>query len=142
MYDGSASASGQPFWPRRGSTRSCVTCRRKLHPQALPLLDALQGKIEDFLYAVNVQTDHGWKYHLKSGPMERKQWFETIHYDRAIFPEGEFEEFKNSVPENMVFFDIDGMRVDFPYSELGTVTADIRRGTESVLRGLTNYTVG
>jgi len=115
---------------------------KKLHPQETTLLDVLRGNIQDLMYAVNVQTDDGWKYHLKVGPMERKQWFEIIPYEQALFPEGKFEEFKSSMPENMIFFDIDGMRENFPYSDLSSVVASIRRGTESVITNLTNYLLG
>ncbi len=115
---------------------------KKFHPQQEPLLNALHGRIDDFLYAANVRTDTGWKYHLKLGPMERKQWFELIPYEQAIFPKGAFEEFKNSIPEKMLFFDIDGFREDFTYSELQSVVASIRRGTTEVLTDLANYARG
>jgi hypothetical protein len=115
---------------------------KKLHPQGTPLIDKLQGNVFDFMYAVNVQTDHAWKYYLKVGPMERRQWFELIPYEQALFAEGAFEEFKNSLPENMVFFDIDGMREDFAYSDLNSVAADIRRGADTVLTNLANYLLG
>jgi hypothetical protein len=115
---------------------------KKLHPQQEHLNNALHGVVEDFLYAAHVLTDTGWKYRLKVGPMERKQWFEIIPYEPALFPDGKFEEFKNSVPETMIFFDVDGLQEDFPYSDLAIVVGNIRRGTDEVLMDLANYVRG
>src|SRR5258706_587358 len=48
---------------------------KKFGPNSDYLDKALRGKLEDSGYFVNVRSDLGWRYHLRVGPMERKQWF-------------------------------------------------------------------
>ena len=116
---------------------------RKLFSPEDALARALHGTLDDVMYAVHVQADHGWKYHLKMGPMLRKQWFEIIPYERALFPNEEaFKEFKESIPETMIFIDVDGFQEDIPYSELSATIASIRRGVEEVSIELANYVTG
>lgn len=116
---------------------------RKLYSTEQALTNALHGTLDDMLFAVHVRANTGWKYHLKMGPMLRKQWFEVIPYERALFPDEEaFKVFKESIPETMVFIDFDGFQEDIPYSELSSAVASIRRGAEEVFRDLANYVTG
>lgn len=41
------------------------------------------------LYAVNYETNDGWKYNLRLGPMMKSQWFQTTLYEPGIYQRGE-----------------------------------------------------
>jgi hypothetical protein len=75
--------------------------------------------------------------------MLRAQWFEVIQYDKKIFASAEaFEEFKESIPETFLFFDIDAFQEDLPVSELNTVMDKLRRGTAAALNSVATYLQG
>jgi hypothetical protein len=112
----------------------------KLHLRSDRIDQILRGKVEDIGYVADVRTDVGWKYHLRLGPMERKQWFETILYTPALFSSPEdFKKYQDSLPERMYFLDLDGFREEFPFSDLPSLLASIRQGSSDILADLIAY---
>lgn len=99
-----------------------------------------RGKTEDVGYVVNVRTDVGWRYHLRLGPMERKQWFETIPYEPAIFDTPEdFTKYRDSMPERMYFLDLDCYQEDIPFSDILMVSASVRQVSGEIVTELIEY---
>jgi hypothetical protein len=109
---------------------------QKFGPKSEHLDKALRGKVEDFGYVVNVRSDEGWKYHLRLGPMERKQWFELIPYELGMFDEKEFLKFREEMPERMYFVDLDCYQEDITYSDIQTVLSSIVSKSEELIADL------
>jgi hypothetical protein len=103
----------------------------------------LRGRTEDLGLLVDVRTENGWKYHLRAGPMERKQWFEVIPHEAGLFDSGkDFEAYKEKIPERMFYIDFDGYQEDLAYSDLGNVVGSIRRGGAEIIEDLIRYLKG
>lgn len=113
---------------------------RKFHLQSDRINRMLRGRIEDISFVADVRTENGWRSHLRLGPMERKQWFELIPYELGLFSSGEsFAKFQETFSERMFFVDVDGYQEDFPYSDVATTLASIRRGSTDVIADLIQY---
>jgi len=113
---------------------------KRFQPRSEQLDKILRGRTEDLAYEVIVMTDTGWKYHLRLGPMERKQWFEVIPYEPGMFesPE-EFKKYQDSLPERMVFIDVDCYQEEVTYSEISSLIASMRRVSAEIASDLINY---
>jgi hypothetical protein len=115
----------------------------KFHLRSDRIDQMLRGKVEDIGFVADVRTDVGWKYHLRLGPMERKQWFEAILYTPALFSSPEdFKKYQDSLPERMYFLDLDGFKEEFPFSDLRSLLASIRQGSSDILADLIAYLRG
>jgi len=115
----------------------------KFHPKSERLDKMLRGKLEDVAYVVDVRTDLGWRYHLRVGPMERKQWFELIPYEIGIFnvPE-DFPKYRDSFPERMYFIDLDCYQEDIAFSDIAPVMAATRQASAEMVSELMQYLKG
>lgn len=112
----------------------------RLHPQSPELDKMVRGTIEDLAYVANVVTPDGWKYRLNVGPMERKQWFEVIHYEPNLFESKEdFEKYKASIPERMFFIDMDSYREDLAFVDVAATITSVRNVTSQVASDMLKF---
>lgn len=88
-------------------------------------LDPILGKdvIVDSGITLECKTDDAVSYMVRTGPMEKEQWFRIIQYERGIFASstesGEtFEQYQDSFPESFCFLDIDCFTEDTSFGEL------------------------
>lgn len=73
------------------------------------------GTINDLAYVVNYDHKDGWEYNLKVAPMRRDEWFSKVAHEEGIYGSGKekadkeesFSEYKETIPENFLFIDID-----------------------------------
>lgn len=96
-------------FPRTESFRELVArAKRKFQPQCSTLEDCLGGSVDDVAYVVDVATSDGWKYDLRAGPMEKKQWFEIVPHERNLFgSQSSFDAYREAFPGQFFFVDID-----------------------------------
>jgi hypothetical protein len=129
-----AVTSGEPF------AQMVKAAATKFHPQDDSLRTLLRGRIEDVGYSVDVLTNNGWKYHLRSGPMERKQWFEMIPHEIGNFESEEaFKKYRESFPERMYFIDMDCYKEDTTYSDLQPLSSSMHQVSSEILADLIHY---
>lgn len=107
-------------------------------------LDKVLGnRLKDVAYVVDMEHDDGWQFKLRLGPMEKKQWFETVAYERGAFEsdeEGEtFEKFRNTIPDQFMYIDIDCFQLDLERANIAQFFSSVRRGTHDIVQGLIDY---
>lgn len=127
-------------FPRQESLKELVQLTaRRFQPTSEKLLDLLQGTVEDVSYVTEATHVSGWKYNLRLGPMEKKQWFEIVEFEGGAFEPKAAEEFKESFPEVFLYIDMDASKEDVPYSETKILLQSMREGSHKVMRGLHDY---
>lgn len=69
----------------------------------------LKGHVDDVGFTIDLTAPSGkWKYHFHSGPMERAQYLRDCAIERKMFESDEkHEKYRTSIPETMLFVDID-----------------------------------
>ncbi len=112
--------------------------------QSEELSGILPDKSHDLAYTVIYETPEGWKYHLRLGPMVKKEWFQYIYHEPMLFEtpdEGEktFAKFRESIPDQFLFFDIDSHREDYPAQKLDEFLTAVRRKTHDVVAKLIDF---
>jgi hypothetical protein len=113
---------------------------RRIHPQDDKLHNMLRGCIEDIGYIADVLSEHGWKYHLRLGPMERKQWFELIPHEVGMFDSAvDFKKYQDAFPERFFFIDLDCYKDETTYSDLVLLLSSMRQVSSEILGDLIHY---
>ena len=101
------------------------------------------GKLFDLSYIADVITDNGWKYNLRLGPMERRQWFQIIPYERAIFAaEDELVKYKESFGERMLFIDLDSFQEEMPWADVPQFLDSVRAFSTDLMSKMVQYLKG
>ena len=82
-------------------------------------IPAFQGmKATDLGYVVDLVMET-WKYTVRLGPMEKKQWFQMVQHERGIYDAdddaGSFARFMETIPERFLFMDIDAFRTEIDF---------------------------
>ena len=112
------------------------------------LVAILTDTMTDVAYVVDYQTADGWSYHLRLGPMTRKQWLQTIQYETRMFDqeEGEnaatLEEYHETIPENLLFLDVDCYQETVRVSEMTRRVAAFRQRSHKLIDQLLEYCRG
>jgi hypothetical protein len=116
------------------------TVVKKVQPPDDKLSKLLRGRIEDVGHVVDVLADNGWKYHLRFGPMESKQWFELIPHEIGLFDSPEaFKKYKESMPERFLFIDIDCYKDDTTFSDVASLVFSMRQVSSEIVGDLIHH---
>jgi hypothetical protein len=100
------------------------------------------GKVKDLAYAVDLEAEEGWECHFRLGPMQRKQWFEVVQYEKAVFQrqgEHSFEELEKSLPEALLYVDLDYYCQDVAAKQFADRVHDAQRRAASTVRQCIEY---
>lgn len=113
-------------------------------PKNQELAGILSDKTKDVAYVVECETNDGWKYNLRLGPMLKSQWFLTVAHDPNAFELGDeatetFEKFQQSIPEQFLYIDIDCFKEEQPADKLDQLLASIRRRSHDLATKLIEY---
>ena len=99
----------------------------------------------DVGYVVDYETNDGWKYHLRLGPMTKEQWFRVVSYEANIFERREeedavtFEKYRDSLPENFLYVDIDCFEEDVAEDRFTELVTTFRRRSHDLAGKLIRY---
>jgi hypothetical protein len=109
----------------------------KWHGGRLPVESLLRGTPEDAASVLRVRTAEGWEYFLRCAPMRREEWFETIPHDPKLFESPlALEQYKETIHEKMLCFDVDGFREDVAFADVKQFAASVHRLTSSLTTDL------
>jgi hypothetical protein len=113
-------------------------------PKNQDLTAILNDKTKDVAYVVECMTDDGWKYNLRMGPMLKKQWFLLVAHERDAFEQGDeatetFEKFRQSIPEQFLYVDIDCFAEERSVDRLDSFLASVRRRSQELASKLIEY---
>jgi hypothetical protein len=108
------------------------------------LKSILADKIKDVAYVVDYETADGWRYNLRAGPMTKSQWLGTIMSDRNNFDRTEgatetIEKFRESIPEQFLFVDVDCYKEDHSADKLAKFMTAARRRSQEIVAKLIEY---
>jgi len=109
------------------------------------LSSILTDRKHDVAYVVDFETSDGWKYHLRLGPMTKEQWLQVVNYEVSIFerPEDEsaatLEKYRNSLPENLLYVDIDCFQEDVAKDRFTDLVTTFRRRSHDLTGRLIRY---
>ena len=108
----------------------------------------LSDEPSDLAYVVDYETSEGWKYHLRLGPMTKDEWFQRVQYERNLFQTEDeddastFAVYRDSIPANFLFIDVDCFVEDVPLSQMKQQVATFRRRSHDVITRLLKYCQG
>ena len=107
----------------------------------------LPDKTHDLAYTVVYKTPDDWKYHLRIGPMEKKQWLQTVYHEPNLFEQNEdgshtLVEFWKSLPEQFLYVDIDSYREDQSAKKMDEFLTTVRRKTHDLVEKLIDFCKG
>lgn len=113
------------------------------------LISEAGGSLTDTLYAVDFNWKEGWKAALRAGPMMRKQWFDSIPYETGIFqdapawerepPKGTFEDYRWSIPDQLLFLDLDCYQEDIAVADVVSRLLDCRQQSTTLVDAVIKY---
>lgn len=116
------------------------------HDQELSSI--LTDATDDVAYVVDFRTSEGWKYHLRLGPMTKEQWFQAVSYEVNNFERrgdenaATFEDYRDHVPENLLYIDIDCFDEDVTEDRFTGLLTAFRRRSHDVVEKLIQYCRG
>jgi len=104
----------------------------------------LADKVHDVAYTVDYETNEGWRYNLRLGPMLKSQWFQTILYEQGNFETGEdavetFEKYQDGFPEQFLFIDVDCYRDDVGADKMEALLTAMRRKSHELVARLIEF---
>jgi len=109
------------------------------------LASILPHKMSDVGYVVDCETDEGWKYHLRLGPITKQQWQELVEYEPEIFePSGReeaatLEAYLSSIPDNFLYLDIDCFQEHVRQDAIAELLTTFRRTSHQLASDLIRY---
>lgn len=112
------------------------------------LAEILSDKVTDLAYVVNFETTEGWKYNLQLGPMTREEWFQRVRYERGNFGQEDddesasFETYQQSIPDNLLFIDVDCYQENASAGQLKQCVAAFRQRSHDLVGRLIQYSRG
>ncbi len=114
--------------------------RKQFQPPSTQLLDALTGTVEDMSYTADVLHSQGWKYALRTGPMQKQQWFELVAHDEPLFESSQsFGLYKERFPDAFLYVDLDASKDDVPYRDTAALLRTMREGSHHIIAGVNAY---
>jgi hypothetical protein len=113
-------------------------------PKNPELSGILNDKTKDVAYLVECEAADGWRYNLRVGPMTKAEWFLTVAYEPNLFEQGDeatetFEKFRQSIPEQFLYIDIDCFWEDQPADRMEKFLASVRRRSHDLATKLIEY---
>ena len=113
-------------------------------PKKAELATILNDKTKDVAYVVDYETTEGWRYNLRMGPMMKSQWFLVVAHEPNCYEQGDdneetFAKFRQSFPEQFLYFDIDCYKEDQPPDKLDKFLASVRRRSHDLATKLIEY---
>jgi hypothetical protein len=113
-------------------------------PKNQELGGILNDKTKDVAYVVECEAGEGWRYNLRLGPMTKAQWFVSVAYEPNAFEQGDeatetFEKFRQTIPDQFLYIDIDCFREDQPADKLDKFLATVRRRSHDLATKLIEY---
>ncbi len=100
-------------------------------------------RVKDTAYLIDVEHPDGWRYNLKLGPMQKKQWFDLVQHEPGNFEEeddGEtFAKFRASLPKQFLFIDLDCYQADLPAPKTPAFVRAVRTSSQDLVQGLIKY---
>jgi hypothetical protein len=113
---------------------------KKFQATNASLEELLRGTMNDLCYVADVTTHQGWKYALRAGPMERKQWFEFVPHEPLLFESPEsLNTYQDAFAERLLFADLDCFKEDVPISDLSSLITTIQSTSFSILSDFNKY---
>ena len=98
---------------------------------------SLRGKVDDFGFVVEVTHTKGWKYTMRFGPMEKKQWFELVPHSLDTFENAEsLEKYRDEFPSTFTFFDIDCFKHDVPKYDADALLGEMASESAEIMQSL------
>lgn len=115
-------------------------CVKRFQPQSEHLKQRLHGTLDDMSYHAEVTHSDGWRYNLRVGPMTRAQWPEAVAHEEAAFGDkDEYNAFKEQMPENFLYVDIDAYKEDVPYHDSKLLLKSMGNSAQEILSGINAY---
>lgn len=112
-------------------------CVKRFQPQSESLKQTLRGTLDDMSYHSEVTHSDGWRYNLRVGPMTRAQWTEAVSHEEAAFGDkDEYNAYKEQIPENFLYADIDGFKEDVPYNDSKLLLKSMGNSAREILSGI------
>lgn len=104
----------------------------------------LADKLKDVAYVVDYETSDGWRFNLRAGPMTKSQWLGTVAIDRNNFDRTEgatetIEKFRESIPEQFLFVDVDCYREDQSADKLAKFMIAVRKRSQEIVGKIIDY---
>jgi hypothetical protein len=107
----------------------------------------LGGTVRDVAYVLDLKDEAGWKYNLRLGPMEKKQWFQITPHDPVMYePDDQgkddaktLKEFRRSFPSNFIYMDIDCFYEDCSADKAFQFVTNARRKSQKLAKDLISY---
>lgn len=102
------------------------------------------GSLRDVAYVVDLVQPQGWKFNVRLGPMDRKQWLQFVTHERAMFEHSEkaertFEAFLKTLPECFIYVDIDCFWEDLTLVDVLRMLPTARSNAYETASGLVSY---
>jgi hypothetical protein len=98
--------------------------------------------LKDSGYTVDVSRDE-WTYGVRVGPMTKDDWFSSVHHERQAFEMDSdgatFEKYADTLPDVLVFFDVDIWREGIPYIDADRALGRQSRRAREIVDGLLEY---
>jgi len=122
--------------------------RTRFFNQGTDLCTILSDKTSDVAYYANYETDDGWEYRLGLGPMTRVEWFQRVKYEKNLFERTSnknaetFENYKTTIPENLLYIDVDCFQKTLPASQLKERVAAFRKRSHDLITKLIQFCKG
>jgi hypothetical protein len=118
----------------------------RFHVRSEQLASFLPDKTHDFSYTMVYKTKDDWRYQLRFGPMEKKQWFQTVFHEPTLHGFGQEDDEKNtfgdlwqSVPDQFVYIDIDFIHENQTAQKIDEFLVNVRRKSHEVVEKLIEF---
>jgi hypothetical protein len=117
----------------------------KLFVQDERLTAALGAAVKDVGYVAEMESDDGFKYHLRLGPMLKRQWMEMVpldpdNFERPVTEESAtFKKYASLIPDQFLYIDFDCARIGCTVAEAKECVAHAKRRAQDLANSLSAY---
>ncbi len=99
----------------------------------------LEARISDLQYVVDLEDEEGWQCHFRVEPMLKEQWFQHLRYDLGIFSQDTLKDYQESIPENIVYVDLDFYRKDVATKDCAALIKAAQHKSSNAVRERIEY---